>query len=156
MTIGNVLLTPHFSMFEMCGTEHREQLGPNLAEGQKHIGVLTSTCQLLEQARHICGDHPLSIHSGYRYPVLNSLVGGSPTSQHMKGEAADFHVVGLSLRVAFDLLRKDPSLRFGQLLLEGHNGVDYTWIHLSVGAPWRPAVDCGQVGSFDGKAYHWL
>lgn len=32
---------------------------------------------------------PLSINSGYRCPELNSEVGGVPTSQHVKGEAAD-------------------------------------------------------------------
>lgn len=32
---------------------------------------------------------PLHINSGYRCPELNSEVGGMPTSQHVKGEAAD-------------------------------------------------------------------
>ena len=33
--------------------------------------------------------HPLRINSGYRCPELNRAVGGVPTSQHVKGEAAD-------------------------------------------------------------------
>ena len=32
---------------------------------------------------------PLHINSGYRCPMLNKEVGGQPTSQHVKGEAAD-------------------------------------------------------------------
>ena len=32
---------------------------------------------------------PLHINSGYRCPELNRAVGGKPTSQHLKGEAAD-------------------------------------------------------------------
>lgn len=32
---------------------------------------------------------PLHINSGYRCPELNRVVGGQPTSQHVKGEAAD-------------------------------------------------------------------
>lgn len=32
---------------------------------------------------------PLHINSGYRCPELNREVGGVPTSQHVKGEAAD-------------------------------------------------------------------
>ena len=32
---------------------------------------------------------PMHINSGYRCPELNKLVGGQPTSQHVKGEAAD-------------------------------------------------------------------
>lgn len=34
-------------------------------------------------------DKPLHINSGYRCPELNREVGGMPTSQHVKGEAAD-------------------------------------------------------------------
>ncbi len=32
---------------------------------------------------------PIRVTSGYRCPKLNRLVGGSPNSQHMRGEAAD-------------------------------------------------------------------
>jgi hypothetical protein len=34
-------------------------------------------------------DYPLRINSGYRSPLLNKIVGGSATSQHCRGEAAD-------------------------------------------------------------------
>ena len=37
-----------------------------------------------------CLGHDLDISSGYRCPELNSAVGGSPTSQHCMGLAADF------------------------------------------------------------------
>lgn len=36
-------------------------------------------------------DEPLHINSGYRCPKLNAAVGGAPSSQHTKGEAADIH-----------------------------------------------------------------
>lgn len=34
-------------------------------------------------------NEPLAINSGYRCPEVNKAVGGVPTSQHTKGEAAD-------------------------------------------------------------------
>lgn len=34
-------------------------------------------------------DKPLKVNSGYRCKALNAAVGGVPTSQHVKGEAAD-------------------------------------------------------------------
>ena len=37
-------------------------------------------------------DYPIRITSGYRSPVLNKLIGGSATSQHCVGEAADCQV----------------------------------------------------------------
>jgi hypothetical protein len=43
---------------------------------------------VLEPARVGWGK-PFHILSGYRSPTLNAKVGGSPTSQHVRGEAAD-------------------------------------------------------------------
>lgn len=39
-------------------------------------------------------DRPVIITSGYRSQRVNELVGGSKTSQHLTGKAADFHVQG--------------------------------------------------------------
>tara|TARA_R110002020_G_scaffold162290_2_gene347850 strand:- start:299 stop:787 length:489 start_codon:yes stop_codon:yes gene_type:complete len=36
---------------------------------------------------------PVRITSGYRAPAVNAAIGGSSTSQHMKGEAADLKLV---------------------------------------------------------------
>lgn len=39
-------------------------------------------------------DRPIIITSGYRSQRVNELVGGSKTSQHLLGKAADIHVQG--------------------------------------------------------------
>lgn len=44
--------------------------------------------QVLQPLRDAWGA-PLSINSGYRCEAVNKAVGGQPTSQHLKGEAAD-------------------------------------------------------------------
>jgi zinc D-Ala-D-Ala carboxypeptidase len=50
---------------------------------------------------------PLFISSGYRCPEVNRLVGGSATSQHMLGEAADCHLVsGFGTADAFAAIRE--------------------------------------------------
>jgi len=46
----------------------------------------------LEGIRHICGDHPVLISSGFRNQQLNEAVGGAETSAHMAGAAADFTI----------------------------------------------------------------
>jgi len=45
----------------------------------------------LDKAREIAGV-PFFITSGYRCPKHNAEVGGSPTSAHLKGKAADIRV----------------------------------------------------------------
>ena len=48
--------------------------------------------QVLDPLREAYG-RPVHVNSGYRCPRLNRLVGGSPNSQHMRGEAADIRPV---------------------------------------------------------------
>ena len=66
------------------------------------IRELTNT--VLQPLRDAWG-LPLHVNSGYRCPKLNAAVGGSATSQHTKGEAADIkaeHPVKLA-QLAYDL-----------------------------------------------------
>jgi uncharacterized protein YcbK (DUF882 family) len=48
--------------------------------------------EVLDPLREAYGK-PIRVNSGYRCPRLNNLVGGSPNSQHMRGEAADIQPV---------------------------------------------------------------
>ena len=147
-------LTPHFTLEEMCLTEVRQlqQANRNLAAGFR--SQLTETAKLLEQVRTVCGGHPLVVHSGFRCAALNRHIDGSPSSQHMKGEAADFHIVGVDLTDCFNVL-KTAGITFGQMILEDGDG-DGTpsWIHISLGAPWRDPARCGEVLKFNGSSYY--
>lgn len=50
--------------------------------------ILALTENVLQPLRDAWGN-PLKVNSGYRCKALNAAVGGVPTSQHVKGEAAD-------------------------------------------------------------------
>ncbi len=63
--------------------------------------------------------------SGFRTKTINTRIGGSPNSQHCKGEAADFIVPGLELRNVVQLMR-GIKLPFDQLIFEFGS-----WIHVS-------------------------
>ena len=71
---------------------------------------------------------PVVLSSGYRCPALNKAVGGSATSQHMKGEAADIIIpskkVGLQW---FEWMR--THLTYNQLIWET-NSRGGSWIHV--------------------------
>jgi hypothetical protein len=69
---------------------------------------------------------PIKVNSFYRSLNLNKAVGGSATSQHVKGEAID--LTGGSKeenKKIFDWCK--VNLVFDQLI----NEYDYTWIHIS-------------------------
>ena len=59
-------------------------------------------------------NRPMHINSGYRCKRLNELVGGTPTSQHTKGEAAD-----IACDEPWELakLAKDLGLPYDQMIL---------------------------------------
>lgn len=68
-------------------------------------------------------DEPLAINSGYRCPEVNKAVGGVPTSQHTKGEAADVCPFGRNghgdIEVVRQLAQKavELDLPFDQMIL---------------------------------------
>lgn len=68
------------------------------------------------------------ISSGYRSKDLNMAVGGAPTSQHMKGEAADNNFIDNGRRVpSYEVLKKvvELDLDFDQMIAYP------TFVHLS-------------------------
>ena len=74
---------------------------------------------------------PVIVSSGYRCPMLNRVIGGSPFSKHIKGMAADISVVGVPHPTVCDFIKEE--LTFGQLILEGHqNKKNGGWVHVSL------------------------
>ena len=97
---------------------------------REHIINLVNLCNfILQPVRDQFG--PIRINSGYRSPALNKAVGGSKTSQHCNGQAADFE----SSRISNPDLAKwiAKNLTFDQLILEFYDGVDPNsgWVHCS-------------------------
>lgn len=134
-------LSPHFTFEEMTNTSRTALVARNREEAKARIGALTALCvTLLEPIRAKFG--PVSVHCGFRGPALNAATrGSSATSQHLVGEAADFHCPNAKLEDVMAWIVKESGLKYGQCILEGRNGPP-TWIHLSLGAPYRPASKC--------------
>lgn len=58
----------------------------------------------LREVRHRLGDEPLRVTSWYRPPQVNRMVGGSPNSRHIQGDAVDFAHPRLSPREVYERL----------------------------------------------------
>jgi zinc D-Ala-D-Ala carboxypeptidase len=76
----------------------------------------------------------VKITSGYRSPLLNSSIGGSKTSQHCFGFAADFEVGGVDNKELAMWIR--DNLEFTQLILEFYTEGDANsgWVHCAYDA----------------------
>jgi len=77
---------------------------------------------------------PVIITSGFRSRKLNSAIGGSATSHHMGGMAADIEIPGVANGIIAEWIAE--SLPFTQLILEFYTpGVpDSGWVHVAYDA----------------------
>ncbi len=129
--IGEMLLSPHFSLQELTKSQTATRLGIVNQPCPRELEALKLVCtQILEPVRAEFRV-PISPSSGYRCPALNAAIGGSANSQHCQGAAVDFEITGLS---QLSLVRWIQSnLTYDQLILEFPlpNDVNAGWVHVS-------------------------
>lgn len=124
-------LTEHFTLDEFTASETAARTGINNEPSDAVVENLRALCQsILEPLRRHLG-RPVVITSGYRSAQLNRAVGGSFTSQHMTGKAADILVPGLSSLEVCRVI-ENLNLPFGQLINEFGR-----WTHVSLGSTLR-------------------
>ena len=99
---GSTALSPHF-----CVREFR------CKDGSDPVFIDTALAELLERIREHFGK-PVTITSGYRTTAHNAAVGGSKSSQHLLGRAADFHVEGVPVAAV---------AAYAETLLPGRGGI---------------------------------
>ena len=148
-------LSPHFTLREMTVTAHRRYIQENQKVGEVAMTALRALCtDLLEPVREKFG--PVIIHSGYRCQQLNSAIGSHPTSQHPKGQAADFHCANVDLMTVFNWIKDESGFgeRAGQLILEGWSRFGAGWIHLSLGEPFRHRGNAQAMTWTSSQGYH--
>jgi len=71
----------------------------------------------------------IRINSAYRSPEHNAKVGGSPTSQHLLGKAADITIESLTPFQVFALI--EELIDMG-LMLQGGLGLYDTFVHYDI------------------------
>lgn len=121
-------LSENFTLEEMTRSQTAIRRGIPNTPGPAVIRALTALCvHVLEPVRaHF--EAPVLVSSGYRSPALNAAIGGSATSQHCLGEAADFTVRGVANIDVIQWMWR--TLNYDQLIYEfGAAG----WVHAS----WR-------------------
>ena len=86
-------LSPNFTLEELCASTKAKELQIiNQVTDAVHLQALKVLAKDVLQPIRDMHEGPVTVTSGYRQPALNKALGGSPTSQHPKGEAADITV----------------------------------------------------------------
>lgn len=130
-------LSPNFALSEFTKSQTASRRLIDNTPGRQEVDALRLLCvKVLEPVRaHF--ERPVVISSGYRSPALNRAIGGSRTSQHCKGEAADFEIPGISNVVVARWMH--AYLNYDQLILEFYTPgqPNSGWVHVSYREPYR-------------------
>lgn len=124
-------LTTNFSLHEL--TKSETALRHNLPNDpdEKAIANLKVLCeQVLQPVRDHYGKG-VKVNSGFRHPDVNAAVGGSKTSDHCQGQAADIEIPGVPNHELAEYIAKN--YKFTQVILEFYTpGIpDSGWVHVS-------------------------
>jgi len=121
----------YFSIKELTKSATAARKGIKNDPSIQEVKSLTALIEkVLDPLREAYGK-PIIVTSGYRCPKLNAAVGGSASSQHVQGEAADIRSVADTPeenKKLFDLIVK-LGLPYDQLI----NEYNYDWVHVSFG-----------------------
>ena len=131
-------LSENFSLYELTHSNTGEARKIYNLPDEAGIERLRQVClHILQPVRNHFGK-PVRVNSGYRSLALNTAIKGAKTSQHMKCEAADYEIDGMSNRELAHWVA--DNLQFDQVILEFHNNPqdpNSGWVHTSYVAPPR-------------------
>ena len=124
-------LSKNFSLQELIKSQTAERKGIDNTPSPEHQENLKSLCTYVLQPIRDHYSRVVSVSSGYRSPELCTAIGSKITSQHARGEAADFEIFGLSNKTLADYI--DSELHYDQLILEYWKESDPNsgWVHCS-------------------------
>jgi hypothetical protein len=124
-------LTTNFSLHELTKSETALRMGFDNTPGEKETAALKLLAEkVLQPVRDHFGKG-VKCNSGFRSPESNAAVGGSRTSDHCKGQAADIEIPGVANAELAQWIM--DNLEYTQLILEFYTpGIpDSGWVHVS-------------------------
>lgn len=110
-----------FAEFEASMVAKEKDIRNVITSFEVRDSIIALCRNVLQPLRDTWGK-PMHVNSGYRCPELNAAVGGVPSSQHTKGEAAD---IACENPVQMAQLAYDMHLPYDQLILYP------TFVHIS-------------------------
>jgi len=124
-------LSKHFELAEFIRSSTAKRAGISNMPTNAHLENIKLLCgKVLEPIRaHFA--RPIILSSGYRSSALNRAVGGSSSSQHCSGEAADIDMDGTNVTNAQIFNYIKDNLEFDQLIWEFGTDTNPNWVHVS-------------------------
>ena len=125
-------MAKYFTVAEMLKSETAEKNQINNTPSVEVQQNIEELLEVLDDLREFYGK-PIKITSGFRCTELNKLVGGSPTSAHVIGYAADLQPVGDTFEnFKAEVLRwlDKSGVKFDQCIIEKSKSAQ--WVHFGL------------------------
>ena len=125
-------LSENFSLLELTKSQTATRKGIDNAPSPEHQENLKLLCTHILQPVRDRFERVVSVSSGYRSEELCLAIGSKTTSQHAKGQAADFEIYGLSNQELATYIKEN--LDYDQLILEywtPESDINKGWVHCS-------------------------
>ena len=126
-------LTKNFSLIEFTESNTAIRNGIDNNPTAEHIHNLVELCEnVLQPLRDRIGSS-IRVTSGYRSEALNTAIGGSKTSDHSHGRAADIKLVINGVNISDELFHgiKAMGVPFKQLIWEFGDDDVPQWVHIA-------------------------
>jgi uncharacterized protein YcbK (DUF882 family) len=124
-------LTTNFTLSELVKSDTALRHDMDNTPGEIEIENLKRLAEKVLQPVREHYQRGVKVNSGFRHPEVNAKVGGSKTSDHCKGQAADIEIPGVPNADLAQWITQN--LDFTQVILEFYTqGVpDSGWVHVS-------------------------
>ena len=124
-------LSANFTLKELTKSDTATRLGIDNTPDDATIENLKLLCEMVLQPVREYFGKSVTVNSGYRSPESNAAVGGSKTSDHCKGQAADIEIDGLPNPELAQWIM--DNLDYTQLILEFYTQgqPNSGWVHVS-------------------------
>ena len=124
-------LSKNFTLSELTKSQTAVRKNIKNEPSTAHVENLIHLAETVLQPVRDHFGKPVVISSGYRSPELCEAIGSSTKSQHARGEAADFEIMGVDNMQLAMWINKNTD--FDQLILEFYEPGDPNsgWVHCS-------------------------
>ena len=124
-------LSANFTLSELTKSQTAVRKNIKNEPSTAHVENLIHLAETVLQPIRDHFGKPVVISSGYRSPELCEAIGSSSKSQHARGEAADFEIMGVDNMQLAMWINKNTD--FDQLILEFYEPGDPNsgWVHCS-------------------------
>jgi len=109
-------LSANFTLKELTKSDTATRLGLDNTPDDEALENLKTLCEMVLQPVREHFGKSVTVNSAYRSPESNAAVGGSKTSDHCLGMAADIEIVGVANADQAQCIM--DNLEYAQLILE--------------------------------------